>query len=101
MKAVGPHILERRESPELDESRGIPNGIPMPTITTKLSKELANQVRRAAVIQKTTVSAFVRGAIEREMAGRPADTFGARFNHLFGTAKRLPANASRKEAYED
>jgi len=73
----------------------------MPTIATKLSTELANRVQRVATSRKTTISALLRKAVEREVSGGQAETFGSRFGHLFGTAKRLPSNASRKEAYED
>jgi hypothetical protein len=73
----------------------------MPTIATKLSADLANRVQRVAASRKTTVSSLVRKAVESEVSGRPGETFGRRFGHLFGAAKRLPANASRKEAYED
>jgi hypothetical protein len=48
---------------------------------------------------KTTVSSFVRNAIENEMAGRPAETFGQKFGHLFGVGSKLPANASKREGY--
>jgi hypothetical protein len=73
----------------------------MPTIATKLSIELANRIQRAATARKTTISALVRKAVEIEVSGGQAETFGSRFGHLFGAAKRLPSNASRKEAYED
>jgi hypothetical protein len=73
----------------------------MPTIAAKLSADLANRVQRVAASRKTTVSSLVRKAVESEIGGRGGETFGSRFGHLFGTAKRLPANASRKEAYED
>jgi len=73
----------------------------MPTIATKLPKDLAHQVRKAAHTRKTTVSAFLRQAVENEVTGRPGETFGSRFGHLFGTAKKLPADASIKEGYED
>jgi hypothetical protein len=73
----------------------------MPTLATKISETLANQVRNAAAARKTTVSSFVRKAIENEMAGRPVETFGQKFGHLFGAGSKLPANASMKEGYED
>lgn len=73
----------------------------MPTIATKLPNNLAHQVQQAAHSRKTTVSAFLRQAVENEVSGRPGETFGSKFGHLFGTAKKLPANASRKEGYED
>jgi predicted transcriptional regulator len=73
----------------------------MPTIATKLSPELANRVQRAAKSRKTTISALVRKAVESEVSGGQAETFGSRFGHLFGAAKGLPSNSSRKEAYED
>jgi hypothetical protein len=43
----------------------------------------------------------VRKAVESDVSGRQGETFGGRFGHLFGAAKRLPSNASSKEAYED
>ena len=73
----------------------------MPTLATKTSEAFARQVQQAAAARKTTVSSFVRKAIENEMAGRPAETFGQKFSHLFGAGSKLPANASRKEGYED
>jgi hypothetical protein len=85
----------------LDTSNGLPKVYHMPTIATKLSADLANRVQRMASSRKTTVSSLVRKAVESEVSGRPGETFGDRFGHLFGAAKRLPANASRKEAYED
>jgi hypothetical protein len=74
---------------------------PMPTLATKTPEAFARQVRQAAAAKKTTVSSFVRKAIENELAGRPAETFGQKFGHLFGAGSKLPANASRKEGYED
>ncbi|MGH7996894.1 MAG: CopG family transcriptional regulator [Opitutaceae bacterium] len=73
----------------------------MPTVATKLSADLADRVRRAAVSRKTTISALVRQAVENEVAGGQRETFRGRFGHLFGAAKGLPAGASRKEGYED
>jgi hypothetical protein len=73
----------------------------MPTIATKLPNDLAHEVQRAAKTRKTTVSAFLRLAVEHEVAGGQGETFGSRFGHLFGAAKKLPADASRKEGYED
>jgi hypothetical protein len=73
----------------------------MPTIATKLPNELAREVQRAAKTRKTTVSAFLRLAAEHEVAGGPGETFGSRFGHLFGVSRKLPADASRKEGYED
>ena len=73
----------------------------MPTLATKTSEAFARQVQHAAAAKKTTVSSFVRQAIENEMAGRPAETFGQKFSHLFGAGSKLPANASKKEGYED
>ena len=73
----------------------------MPTIATKLPKDLAQQVQRAVHTRKTTVSAFLRQAVENEVTGRPGDTFGSKFGLLFGAARKLPADASRKEGYED
>ena len=73
----------------------------MPTIATKIPDGLAHEVQAAAQTRKTTVSAFLRQALENEVAGRPGETFGSKFGHLFGTAKKLPADASRKEGYED
>ncbi len=73
----------------------------MPTLATKTSEAFARQVQHAAAARKTTVSSFVRKAIENEMAGRPAETFGQKFSHLFGAGSKLPANASMKEGYED
>jgi hypothetical protein len=73
----------------------------MPTIATRVSTELANRVERAAKSRKTTISALVRKAVENEMSGGLAETFGSRFGHLFGAAKGLPSNAALNEAYED
>ena len=73
----------------------------MPTLATKTLEAFARQVRHAAAAKKMTVSSFVRKAIENEMAGRPAETFGQKFSHLFGAGSKLPANASTKEGYED
>jgi hypothetical protein len=73
----------------------------MPTLATKTSDMFARQVRHAAAAKKTTVSSFVRKAIENEMAGRPIETFGQKFGHLFGAGSKLPANASKKEGYGD
>lgn len=73
----------------------------MPTLATKLPDDLADRVQRAAASRKTTVSAFVRRAVEHEVEGRPTETFGNRFGHLFGVAKKLPPGASQKEGYED
>jgi len=73
----------------------------MPTLATKTSEAFARQVQHAAAARKTTVSSFVRQAIENEMAGLPAETFGQKFGHLFGAGSKLPANASTKEGYED
>jgi hypothetical protein len=73
----------------------------MPTLATKTSEAFARQVQLAAAARKTTVSSFVRKAIENEMAGRPAETFGQKFGHFFGAGSKLPANASIKEGYED
>jgi hypothetical protein len=73
----------------------------MPTLATKTSEAFARQVQQAAAAKKTTVSSFVRKAIENEMAGRPSETFGQKFGHLFGAGSKLPANASTKEGYED
>jgi hypothetical protein len=72
----------------------------MPTLATKTSEAFARQVQQAAAAKKTTVSSFVRKAIENEMAGRPVETFGQKFGHLFGAGNKLPANASMKEGYE-
>jgi hypothetical protein len=71
----------------------------MPTLAIKTSDVFACQVRCAAASRKTTVSSFVRTAIENEMAGRPAETFGQKFGHLFGVGSKLPANASQREGY--
>jgi len=73
----------------------------MPTLATKISEAFARQVQHAAAAKKATVSSFVRKAIENEMAGRPVETFGQKFGHLFGAGSKLPANASTKEGYED
>jgi hypothetical protein len=73
----------------------------MPTIATKLSTELAGRVKRAATSRKTTISALVRKAVESDVSGHQRETFGGRFGHLFGAARRLPPKASSKEAYED
>jgi hypothetical protein len=73
----------------------------VPTLATKTSEAFARQVQHAAAAKKTTVSSFVRKAIENEMAGRPVETFGQKFGHLFGAGSKLPANASKKEGYED
>ena len=73
----------------------------MPTFAINISDAFARQVQHAATARKTTVSSFVRKAIENEMAGRPAETFGEKFGHLFGAGSKLPANASKKEVYED
>jgi hypothetical protein len=73
----------------------------MPTLATKTSEAFVRQVQQAAAAKKTTVSSFVRKAIENEMAGRPVETFGQKFGHLFGAGSKLPANASTKEGYED
>jgi hypothetical protein len=73
----------------------------MPTLATKLSDDLAGRVQRVAAGRKTTVSAFVRQAVEHEVGGRPRETFGQKFGHLFGVARQLPPGASRKEGYED
>jgi len=73
----------------------------MPTLATKTSEAFARQVRLAAAASKTTVSSFVHKAIENEMAGRPVETFGEKFGHLFGAGSKLPAHASTKEGYED
>jgi hypothetical protein len=74
---------------------------PMPTLATKTSEAFARQVQHAAAAKKTTVSSFVRKAVENEMAGRPVETFGQKFGPLFGAGSKLPPNASRKEGYED
>jgi hypothetical protein len=94
-------LIQERNGGKLDDLKGLPKGLPMPTIATKLPAEVAKQVRCAAEAGKTTVSAYLRKAVENEVAGRQTETFGTRFGHLFGAARRLPANASRKEAYED
>jgi hypothetical protein len=73
----------------------------MPTIATKLPKDLAHQVQKAAHARKTTVSAFLRQAVENEVTGRPGEPFASKFGHLFGAARKLPADASLKEGYED
>ena len=73
----------------------------MPTIATKVPAALAKEVRRAAKARKTTPSRFVREAIESELSEKTTQTFGERFGHLFGTATRLPPNASQAEAYEE
>jgi hypothetical protein len=44
-------------------------------------------------------ASFVRKAIENEIVGRPTETFGQKFGHLFGVGSKLPANASKKEGY--
>jgi hypothetical protein len=85
----------------LDDPGVYPKVYLMPTIATKLSTELAHQVRHAANARKITVSTFVRLAVEHELAGREGETLGAKFGHLFGVAGRLPSDASRKEGYED
>ncbi len=69
----------------------------VPTLATKISETLARQVRNAAAARKTTVSSFVRQAIENEMAGRPVETFGQKFGPLFGAGSKLPPDASKKE----
>ena len=73
----------------------------MPTVATKLPPDLAERVQHAAAGRKTTVSAFVRQAVENEVGGRLQESFGQKFGHLFGIARRLPASASQKEGYED
>jgi hypothetical protein len=71
----------------------------MPTLAIKTSDMFACQVRHAAAAMKTTVSSFVRKAIENEMGQRPTETFGQKFGHLFGVGSKLPANASTMEGY--
>jgi|HubBroStandDraft_6_1064221.scaffolds.fasta_scaffold720371_2 hypothetical protein len=84
------------------DRRKVYHGVyPMPTLATKIPEAFARRVRDAAAAKKTTVSSFVRKAIENEMAGRPVETFGQKFGHLFGAGSKLPANASKKEGYED
>ena len=73
----------------------------IPTLATKTSAEFARRVRLAAAIRKTTVSSFVRKAIENELIGRPTQTFGEKFGHLAGVSKRFDPGASMKEGYED
>lgn len=73
----------------------------MPTIATKVPPALAREVRRAAKARKTTPSRLMRDAIESELSGKPTQTFGERFGHLFGVATDLPPKASQAEAYEE
>jgi len=101
MQTNGLDIAEGRNGSGVDGLKGLPNGLPMPTIATKVPSDLAKQIRRAAEVRKITVSAFVRKAVENEMAGGQVETFGSRFGHLAGVARGLPADASRKEGYED
>jgi hypothetical protein len=92
---------DARHPPGLDRQKVYLEVYLMPTLATKTSETFARQVQHAAAAKKTTVSSFVRKAIENEMAGRPAETFGQKFSHLFGAGSKLPANASKKEGYED
>jgi Ribbon-helix-helix protein, copG family len=84
----------------LDQHGVYPKVYHMRTVATKLPADLAAQVEHAARKEKTTVSAFLRKAVENEVAGRRT-TFGAKFGHLLGTGRKLPADASQKEGYED
>jgi hypothetical protein len=96
-----PEEGEAMRLPGLDRQKVYLEVYLMPTLATKTSEAFARQVRHAAAARQTTVSSFVRKAIENEMAGRPAETFGQKFSHLFGAGSKLPANASQKEGYED
>jgi hypothetical protein len=87
--------------PRLDRQQVYREVYQMPTLATKASEAFARQVQQAAAAKNTTVSSFVRKAIENEMAGRPVETFGQKFGHFFGAGSKLPANASMKEGYED
>lgn len=69
------------------------------TLTTKTSAAFARRVRLVAASRKTTVSSFVRKAIENELAERPVKTFGEKFGHLAGASKRFDPGASMKEGY--
>jgi len=57
----------------------------------------AKPKRRTKSVLRTGTPALRRKAKVNKPEG---ETFGGRFSHLFGIGKRLPADASHREAYE-
>jgi hypothetical protein len=67
----------------------------------KLHSDLAKKVKRAIATRRTAASAS-SALHKKTTVNKPrGETFGRRFSRLSGIGKRLPADASRKEAYED